>query len=197
MESEPDPASVMRSLELLCQNPYHREIPTAVASREQKDIQSIFYDTLDTYIQAGLVHMPSGDSTLRTQTFIIFDSIWAISVIFWQVKLICGNWYFELVIDDGNGAVCSLTCEDLVTPVSVGTDTLLTFGRLYLDSLGEPFSQWEVSDISFSPSSADALMVSGGVNWGDLHYGECWINFFVTGDTLSIQPDSYRQSDPK
>ncbi len=187
LEPEPDAASIPLALNLLCQNTSFSEIPEAVASQSRRLIESNFHTTLDAYIQAGLVPSPPDDANAVFQTYLIFEPIWSLSAVFWQVRLTGTDWSFCLTIDDSSGRVCAVSYSGDTGALSVTEDTLQTFSRLYLDNLGPIVSQWEVSDITHAVTADGVPMVYGYTNWGDLYYGECRITFRVDSSGFSTQ----------
>lgn len=160
------------------------EVPEAMASKTVEEIRDIFTQTLDRYMQAGLIRDPGADAEgqiINCIPYLAIDEERAESYLCWYASLITPEamWSLVLYIDDETGTVINVGYYDRINEQPHPETALLGFSEIYLQGLGGEFAGYDPADILADAEYYSASMISGYINWGDTLYGEIIITFWI------------------
>lgn len=160
------------------------EVPEAMASKTVEEIQDVFAQTLDRYIQSGLIRDPGADAEgqiINCIPYLAINEERSESYLCWYASLITPEamWSLVLYIDDATGTVINVGYYDLINEQPNPETVLLGFSEMYLQGLGEEFAGYDPADILADAKYYSVSMISGYINWGDTLYGESIITFWI------------------
>ena len=165
-------------------------IPEELATLKRSKVERIAADTAQRYNQAGVLLRDPGDfsgySLVGDYTVLVYGPETS-SNVFWIVNYADreGNTWFNMVIDDRTGTVCSVEYRDLEAEYDSREmqQILEGFCQTYLEGLGEEFFGYSGSDLAGkSNQDAEQSYMAAQLRfdaWDDPDYGETRIVFFL------------------